>query len=93
MVEQQQQTLLSILTISKFTGKPPPPPPPISLRLSGPLSRLKSNAVLEQYVEGQPKELIKECLDLDGQNGYTKAMKRLVSREVWRSVENLERLH
>ena len=35
---------------------------------------------LEQYLEGEPKELIKGCLHLDSQNGYAEAMKLLVEK-------------
>ena len=31
-------------------------------------------------MEGEPRELIKGCLHLDGQNGYTKAMKLFVEK-------------
>ena len=34
----------------------------------------------EQYLEGEPKELIKGCLHLDSQNRYTEAMKLLLEK-------------
>ena len=84
LVEQQQQTLLPTLTISKFTGNPLDFFTFVRTFESQIESKLKSNDVrlryLEQYVEGEPKELIKGCLHLDGQNGYTEAMKLLVEK-------------
>ena len=86
LVEQQQQTLLPALTITKFTGNP------LDFftfhRAFGSQieSKLKSNDLrlryLEQYLEGEPKELIKGCLHLDSQNGYAdlEAMKLLVEK-------------
>ena len=84
LAEQQQQTLLPTLTISKFTGNPLDFFTFVRTFESQIESKLKSNDVhlryLEQYVEGEPKELIKGCLHLDGQNGYTEAMKLLVEK-------------
>ena len=84
LVEQQQQTLLPTLTISKFTGNPLDFFTFVRTFESQIESKLKSNDVrlryLERYVEGEPRELIKGCLHLDGQNGYTEAMKLLVEK-------------
>ena len=84
LVEQEQQTLLPTLTISKFTGNPLDFFTFVRTFESQIESKLKSNDVrlhyLEQYVDGEPRELIKGCLHLDGQSGYTEAMKLLVEK-------------
>ena len=79
--EQQQQTLLLALTITKFTGNPSDFFTFHRAFESQIESKLKSYDLrlryLEQYLEGERKELIKGCLHLHSQNGYAEAMKLL----------------
>lgn len=75
LLKQQQQTLLPALTITKFTGNPLDFYAFHRAFESQTESKLKSNDkrlhYLEQYLQGEPKELIKGCLHHDSQNGYT----------------------
>ncbi|XP_015760505.1 PREDICTED: uncharacterized protein LOC107339722 [Acropora digitifera] len=84
LVKQQQDTLLTALTITKFTGYPLDFFTFHTAFESQIESKLKSNDLrlhyLEQYLEGDPKEVIKGCLYLDSQNGYTEAKKILVKK-------------
>ena len=81
LVEQHQQSLLPSLQITKFAGDPLEYSSFVTSFESQIESKLRSNDVclryLEQYLEGEPKELIKGCLHLDEQSGYPEAKKLL----------------
>ena len=81
LAEQQQQSLLPSLTLTKFTGDPLDYSTFIRSFESQVEARVSANDVrlqyLEQYLEGEPKELIKGCLHLDNHSGYQEA-KRLL---------------
>ena len=81
IVEQHQQSLLPPLTISKFTGDHLEYDTFIRSFESQIESKLKSNDVrlryLDQYLDGEPKELIKGCLHLGNTHGFPEAKKLL----------------
>ena len=79
--QQQQQSLLPSLTLAKSTGDPleySTFTKSFELQVE---SRVSENDVrlqyLEQYLQGEPKELIKGCLHLDRNSGYMEAKKLL----------------
>ena len=73
LVQQYQQGLLPLLRITKFTGDPLEYSTFIRSFESQIESKVKPSDVclryLEQYLEGEPRELIRGCLHLDGLNG------------------------
>ena len=81
LADQQRQSLLPTLTLSKFTGDPLEYPTFIRSFESQVEAKTSANDVrfqyLEQYLQGEPKELIKECLYLGRHSGYLEA-KRLL---------------
>ena len=81
LVQQYQHGLLPSLRITKFTGDPLEYSTFIRSFESQIESKVKPSDVylhyLEQYLEGEPRELIKGCLHLDGLNGYLEAKKLL----------------
>ena len=81
LADQQRQNLLPTLTLSKFTGDPLEYPTFIRSFESQVEAKTSANDVrfqyLEQYLQGEPKELIKGCLYLDRHSGYLEA-KRLL---------------
>ena len=81
LVQQYQPGLLPSLRITKFTGDPLEYSTFIRSFESQIESKVKPSDVrlryLEQYLEGEPRELIKGCLHLDGLNGYLEAKKLL----------------
>ena len=81
LVQQYQQSLLPSLRITKFTGDPLEFSTFIRSFESQTESKVKPSDVclryLEQYLEGEPRELIKGCLYLDKLNGYLEAKKLL----------------
>ena len=84
LAEQHQHSLLPSITLTKFTGDPTDYSTFIRSFESQIEAKLRSNDVrlryLEQYLEGQPKELIKGCLYLDANHGYPEA-KRLLKEK------------
>ena len=81
LVEQQQQSLLPSLTLTKFSGDPLEYSTftrsfesQVEVKVSANDVRLQ---YLEQYLQGEPKELIKGCLHLDRNSGYIEAKKLL----------------
>ena len=88
MVEQHQASLLPPLMLSNFSGNPIEYNTFIRGFEAQIERRLSSNDMhlryLEQYLESEPKDLIKGCLHVDANKGYLEA-KRL-ARKVWRSV-------
>ena len=81
LVEQQQQSLLPSLMLAKFTGDPLEYSTFTRSFESQVEARVSENDVplqyLEQYLQGEPKELIKGCLHLDRNSGYFEAKKLL----------------
>ena len=81
LAEQQQQSLLPSLTLAKFTGDPLEYLTFTRSFESQVEARVSENHVrlqyLEQYLQGEPKELIKGCLHLDRNSGYFEAKKLL----------------
>ena len=81
MAEQQQQSLLPSLALFKFTGDPLKYFTFTRSFESQVEDRVRENDVrfiyLEQYLQGEPKELIKGCLHLDRNSGYFEAKKLL----------------
>jgi len=81
LAEQQQQSLLPSLTLTKFTGDPLEYSTFTRSFESQVEARVSANDVrlqyLEQYLQGEPKELIKGCLHLDRNSGYIEAKKLL----------------
>ena len=81
LVEQQQQSLLPSLTLAKFTGDPLEYSTFTRSFESQVEARVSKNDVhlqyLEQYLQGELKELIKGCLHLDRNSGYFEAKKLL----------------
>ena len=73
LVQQYQDGLLPSLRITKFTGNPLEYSTFIRSFESQIESKVKPSDVclryLEQYLEGEPRELIRGCLHLDGLNG------------------------
>ena len=84
LAEQHQHSLLPSLTLTKFTGDPTDYRTFIRGFESQIEAKISSNYVclryLEQYLEGQPKELIKGCLSMTANHGYSKA-KRLLKEK------------
>ena len=91
MAEQHQHSLLPSLTLTKFTGHP------TNYRgLESQIeAKLSSNDVclryLEQYLEGQPKELIKRCLYMDVYQGYPEAKR--VLKEMYGDMHKISNLY
>jgi len=81
LAEQQQQSLLPSLTLTKLTSNPLEYSTFTRSFESQVEGRVSANDVhlqyLEQYLQGEPKELIKGCLHLDSNSGYTEAKKLL----------------
>ena len=81
LAEQHQHSLLPSLTLTKFTGHPTNYSTFIRGLEKQIEAKLSSNDVclryLEQYLEGQPKELIKRCLYMDAYQGYPEAKRIL----------------
>jgi len=81
LAEQQQQSLLPSLTLTKFTSNPLEYSTFTRSFESQVEGRVSANDVhlqyLEQYLQGEPKELIKGCLHLDSNSGYIEAKKLL----------------
>ena len=81
LVEQQQQSLLPSLTLTKFSGDPLEYSTFTRSFESQVEAKVSANDVrlqyLEQYLQGEPKELIKGCLHLDRNSGYIEAKKLL----------------
>ena len=77
LLEQQQQSLLPSLTVAKFSGDPMEYFTFIRRFESQVEAKVSLNDVrlqyLEQYLQGEPKDLIKGCLHLDRHSGYLKA--------------------
>ena len=77
LAEQQQQSLLPSLTLTKFTGDPLEYSTFIRSFESQVEGKVSANDVplqyLEQYLHGEPKDLIKGCLHLERHNGYLEA--------------------
>ena len=84
LAEQQQQSLLPSLTLAKFSGDPLEYPTFTRSFESQVEARVSENDVrlqyLEQYLQGEPKELIKGCLHLDRNSGFMEAKKLLNER-------------
>ena len=81
LAEQQQQSLLPSLTLTKFTGDPLEYSTFTRSFETQVEAKVSANDVrlqyLEQYLQGEPKELIKECLYPDRNSGYIEAKKLL----------------
>ena len=81
LADQQRQSLLPTLTLSAFTGDPLEYSTFIRSFESQVEAKISANDArlqyLEQYLQGQPKELIKGCLHLDRHSGYLEAKKLL----------------
>ena len=81
LAEQQQQSLLPSLTLTKFRGDPLEYFTFIRSFESQVEAKVSENDVrlqyLEQYLHGEPKDLIKGCLHLDRHSGYLEAKKLL----------------
>ena len=79
LAEQEQQSLLPSLTLTKFTGDPLEYSTFTRSFESQEEAKVSANDVclqyLEQYLQGEPKELIKGCLHLDRNSGYIEAKK------------------
>ena len=84
LAEQQQQSLLPSMTLTTFSGDPLEYFTFIRSFESQVKARVSANDVrlqyLEQYLSGEPKDLIKGCLHLDKHSGYLKA-KRLLNEK------------
>ena len=84
LAEQQQQSLLPSLTLTKFTGDPLEYSTFIRISESQVEAKVSANDVrlqyLEQYLHGEPKDLIKGCLHLERHSGYLEA-KRLLKEK------------
>ena len=84
LAEQQQQSLLPSLTLTKFSGDPLEYFTFIRSFESQVEAKVSANDVrlqyLEQYLHGEPKDLIKGCLHLDRHSGYLEA-KRLLNEK------------
>ena len=85
LAEQQQQSLLPSLTLTKFSGDPLEYFTFIRSFESQVEAKVSANDVrlqyLEQYLHGEPKDLIKGCLHLDRHSGYLEA-KRLLNESM-----------
>ena len=81
LAEQQQQSLLPLLTLTKLTGDPLEYSTFTRSFESQVEAEVSPNDVrlqyLEQYLQGEQKELIKGCLHLDRNSGYLDAKKLL----------------
>ncbi|KAK2564317.1 hypothetical protein P5673_012576 [Acropora cervicornis] len=78
LVQQYQQGLLPSLRITKFTGDPLG----YSTFVRSFESQIESKVKSSDYLEGEPRELIKGCLHLDKLNGYLEAKKLLSEKYV-----------
>jgi len=81
LAEQQQQSLLPSLTLTKFTGNPLEYSTFVTSFESQVEAKVSTNDVrlqyLDQYLHGELKDLIKGCLHLERHSGYLEA-KRLL---------------
>ena len=84
LAEQQQQSLLPSLTLTKFSGDPLEYFTFTRSFESQVEAKVSANDVrlqyLEQYLHGEPKDPIKGCLHLDRHSGYLEA-KRLLNEK------------